>query len=60
MTTLDTIDLNTLFTVHFCQMFMDRATRERTRNRICWDARTERIQREEIEEKCDGRMGERA
>ena len=50
MTTSAPIDLDLLFTIHLCQMFMDRATRERTRNRICWDARTERIQREEIEE----------
>lgn len=31
-------------------IFMDRATRRGTRNRICWDARTERIQREEQNE----------
>lgn len=42
------IDLSTLSIILLCQIYMDAATRQGTKNRICWDARTERIQNKEL------------
>lgn len=46
------IDLSTLFYIELFRIFMDAATCRGTRNTICFDARTERIHREEMR---DGR-----
>lgn len=42
------IPIGTAFLIEVIRMFMDKATRDGSRNTICFDARTARIHEEEM------------